>query len=100
MGGGSESGRSMLVARHDNDDDDDFCGKVGDRSRGPTNIVHRLFTNGPGDRSSIPGQVIPKTQKIVFDTSLLNTQYHKVRTKGKMEQSREMCTALPYTSVL
>ena len=35
----------------------------------------------PGDRGSIPGQVIPKTQKMVLDAALLNTQYYKVRVK-------------------
>ena len=30
----------------------------------------RVFTIGAGDWGSIPGQVIPKTQKIVLDTSL------------------------------
>ena len=49
----------------------------------------RVFTNGPGDLGSIPGRVIPKTQKMVLDASLLNTQYYKVRIKGKVEQSRE-----------
>ena len=34
----------------------------------------RVFTNGPGDRRSIPGLVVPKTFKMVLDTSLLNTQ--------------------------
>ena len=34
----------------------------------------QVFANGPGDRGSIPGRVIPKTLKMVFDTSLLNTQ--------------------------
>ena len=43
---------------------------------------------GPGDLGSIPGQVIPKTLKMVLDTSLLNTQHYKVRIKGKVEQSR------------
>ena len=38
---------------------------------------------------SIPGRVIPKTQKLVLDASLLNTQHYKVRIKGKVEQSRE-----------
>ena len=38
---------------------------------------------------SIPGRVIPKTQKMVLDASLLNTQHYKVRIKGKVEQSRE-----------
>ena len=31
----------------------------------------RVFTNGPGDLGSIPGCVIPKTLKMVLDTSLL-----------------------------
>ena len=49
----------------------------------------RVLTNGPGDLGSIPGRVIPKTQKMVLDASLLNTQHYKVRIKGKVEQSRE-----------
>ena len=48
-----------------------------------------MFANGPGDLGSIPGRVIPKTQKMVLDFSLLNTQHYKVRIKGKVEQSRE-----------
>ena len=48
-----------------------------------------LFANGPGDLGSIPGRFIPKTQKMVLDASLLNTQHYKVRIKGKVEQSRE-----------
>ena len=58
-----------------------------------------MFPNGPGDRVSIPGRVIPKTQKMVLDASLLNSQHYKVRIKGKVEQSREWSSALPYTSV-
>ena len=49
-------------------------------------LVGRVFANGPGDRGSIPGRVIPKTLKMVLDTSLLNTQHYKVRIKGKVEQ--------------
>ena len=49
----------------------------------------RVFANGPGDLGSIPGRVIPKTQKMVLDASLLNTQHYKVRIKGKVEQSWE-----------
>ena len=45
----------------------------------------RVFANGPGDQGSIPGCVIPKTLKMVLDTSLLNTQQYKVRIKGKVE---------------
>ena len=37
--------------------------------------------------NSIPGRVIPKTQKMILDASLLNTQHYRVRTKGKVEQS-------------
>ena len=48
-----------------------------------------IFANGPGDLGSIPGRVIPKTQKMVLDASLLNTQHYKVWIKGKVEQSRE-----------
>ena len=40
-----------------------------------------------------------KDFKIVLDTCLPNTQQYKVRIKGKMEQSRERSSALPYTSV-
>ena len=56
-----------------------------------------VFTNDPGALGSIPGGVIPKTQKMVLDTSLLNTQHYKVGIKGKVEQSREKSSALPYT---
>ena len=52
-------------------------------------LVDRVFTNGLGDLGSIPGHVIPKTLKMVLDTSLLNTQQYKLRIKGKVEQFRE-----------
>ena len=48
-----------------------------------------MFANGPGDLSSIPGRVIPKTFKMILDISLLNTKQYMVRIKGKVEQSRE-----------
>ena len=50
-------------------------------------LMSRVFTNGPGDRGSIPGRVIPKTQKMVLDAALLNKQHNMVRIKGKVEQS-------------
>ena len=59
----------------------------------------RVFANGPGDLGSIPGRVIPKTLKMELDTTLLNTQHYKVRFKGKVKQSREWSSALPYTLV-
>ena len=58
-----------------------------------------MFASGPGEQGSIPGRVIPKTQKMVLDASLLNTQHYKVWIKGKVEQSRERSSALPYTLV-
>ena len=61
--------------------------------------MSRVFANGPQDQSSIPGQVIPKTQKMVLDAALLNTQHYKVSIKGKVEQSWEWSSVLPYTSV-
>ena len=44
----------------------------------------KCSSNGPGDQGPIPGWVIPKSQKMVLDASLLNTQYYKVRIKGKL----------------
>ena len=61
--------------------------------------MSRVFANSPGDQGSIPCQVIPKTLKMVFDVALLNTQHYKVCIKGKMEQSKEWNSALPYTLV-
>ena len=62
-------------------------------------LVSRVFANGLGDLDSIPIRVIPKTLKMVLDTALLNTQRYKVRIKGKVENSSERSSALPYTSV-
>ena len=62
-------------------------------------LMSRVFANGLGDQVSILGRVIPKTQKMVLDATLLGTQHYKVSIKGKMEQSRERSSALPYTSV-
>ena len=59
----------------------------------------RVFTNSPGDLGSIPGWVIPKTLKMILDISLLNTQHYKVQIKGKVGESRERTSTLPYTSV-
>ena len=59
-------------------------------------MLEYLIANRPGDLGSIPGRVIPKTQKMVLDASLLNTQHYKVQIKGKVEQSRERSSALPY----
>ena len=63
-------------------------------------LMSRVIAYGPWDRGSIQGRVIPKTQKVVLYVALLNTQHRKVRIKGKVEQSRQRSSALPYTSVL
>ena len=52
-----------------------------------------MFANRPRDWGS-------KTKKMVLDAALLNTQHYKVRIKAKVEPSRELSCALPYTSVL
>ena len=62
-------------------------------------LVSGVFANYPGDIGSIPGRVIPKSFKMVLNTSLFNTQQYKVRMKGKVEQSREMSSAFPKTLV-
>ena len=57
--------------------------------------MSRLFANGQEDRGSIPGQVIPKIQKMILDAALL----YKVKFKDKVELSREWSSTLPYTLV-
>ena len=52
--------------------------------QGYIGLMSRVFANGPGDRDSIPGRVIPKTQKMVLDAALLSTQHYKVRIKDKV----------------
>ena len=62
-------------------------------------LMVKVFASGPGGLGSISGRVIPKTLQMVFDTSFLNTQQYKVRIKGKLEQTSEKSSALPYISV-
>ena len=62
-------------------------------------LMSGVFANGLADRGSISGRVIPKTQKMILDATLLSTQHYKVTIKGKEEQSWEWSSALPYTSV-
>ena len=58
-----------------------------------------VFANAPRNRGSIPGRVLPNTQKIVLDTSLLNMQHYKVRIKGKAQQSREKGSTVSHAEV-
>ena len=48
-------------------------------------LMIRVFTKAPEDQGSIPGRIIPTTQKMVLDTALLNARHYKVQIKGKME---------------
>ena len=60
-----------------------------------------MFANGLGDRGSVPGRAIPKTQKkkIVLDAALLSIQHYKVRTNGKVKQSWERNNALSVVAI-
>ena len=42
-------------------------------------LMSRESANGSGYWGSIPGRVIPKTQKMVLDASLFCTQHYMVR---------------------
>ena len=62
--------------------------------------MNTVFTNGSVEQGLILGRVMPNTQKMVRNATLLNTQNYKVRIKGKVEKSGEWSSALPDTSVL
>ena len=74
------------------------CGYLGFFNQ-PIGLVGWMFANGLGGRGSNPDQIIPKTQKQVLDTILLNTRYYKVYINGKVKQSRERSSTFSYTSV-
>ena len=63
-------------------------------------LMSCVFANGTLVQGSIPGRVIPKTQKMVLDATLLKSQHYEVRIKGKVEQTKEWSSFLPSTSVL
>ena len=46
-------------------------------------MMDRVFDYGPGDWCLITGRAIPKTQKMVLEALLLDTQCYKVRMKVK-----------------
>ena len=45
--------------------------------------MSRMFANSSGDVGSIPGRVIPKTQKIVLDAAMLTTQLIRLGSRVK-----------------
>ena len=83
------------------DEDVLFCMYIGVKYKGRSIfwfvMMVRVFANGPGNLGSIPGRVIPKTQKILLDASF--TENYKVGIKEKIEQSRERSSVLSYTLV-
>ena len=62
-------------------------------------LIFHAFVNGPTDLGSIPGRVIPKTQKNGTWYRLAKHTALKSWIKGKVEQSREWSGTLSYTSV-
>ena len=63
-----------------------------------TGFVGRVFTNDAGDRGSIPGRVIPKTQKMVLDATLLKTQHYKAGIKVKWSNPGKGVVSYPTPS--
>ena len=61
--------------------------------------MSRVFTNSLGDQGSVSGQVIPNTQKMLLDATLLNTQHYKVRIKGKLVAIEKGAFGSPLTIV-
>ena len=58
-------------------------------------IMVRVFATGPGDQGSIPGRVIPKTQKMVLDASLFDTQHYMYGSRVKWVNSGEEVAPSP-----
>ena len=46
-------------------------------------LMSSVFANDSGDRGSVPGRVIPKTQKKLLDAVLHNVQHYKNGSRGK-----------------
>ena len=75
-----------------------MCNKIMLTNNWAIGLSSRVFANGPGDWGSIPGQVIPKTQKMVLDAALLNTQHYKVCIKCKWSNPGN--GVAPYPTIL
>ena len=58
----------------------------------------RVFTNNPGNLGSIPGPVIPKTQKMVLYATLLYTQHYKERVKWSNPGKGVASSSTPWCS--
>ena len=51
-------------------------------------------------RETVVQSLIESDSKMILYIFLLNAQYYKVGIKGKLDQSRERSSAIPYTSLL
>ena len=58
-------------------------------------LMVRMFSNGLRDPGSIPGRVIPKTQKMVLNAILIITQHYQVRIKVKWSSSGKVVAPFP-----
>ena len=65
----------------------DMCGPTSLTSnalfRPAIGIMVRVLPSSSGDQGSIPGRVLAMVHIMLLDASLLNSQYYKVRIKGK-----------------
>ncbi len=59
-----------------------FCFKLGKNAGETYEMLQTAFQ--PSGLGSLPSRVIPKTQKMVLDVTLLNTQHYKVQIKDKV----------------
>ena len=58
-----------------------------------------MFANDPWDWGSMPGRVMRKTQKMVLDASLLNTQHYTVQIKVKLSNPGKRITVTNFTYI-
>ena len=59
--------------------------------------MSRVFTNSLKDQVSKTQK--KKKKKKVLNAAFLYTPHYKIRTKGKMKQSMEWSSTIPYTLV-
>ena len=62
--------------------------------------MNRVFTKWSGRLRFIPKSTYTKNSLLILNAALPNTQDHKVRIKGKVDQSRVWSCTLPYALVL
>ena len=62
-------------------------------------LMSRVFTNGPGDRGSIPCQVIPKTQKWYLMLPCLTLSILRYRSRIKWNNPRNEVMPSPVVAI-